>query len=321
MYYIDLTVLRIACYTMKKFGYLTILLFLVGCQSNSIQRPCDSYELTNQINKQLITDLKILSSNEAQGRRTATQGSVFSYQYLAKRFEEIGLKKVASSYLVPFSHPDLDSKLGRNVVGEIKGRSNSKKYIVITAHYDHLGRRGGNIYFGADDNASGVAMMLALAQHLIQFPPKYSVIFVATDAEEKGLLGSNAFIQSSLILLSAIKFNINLDMLGRANRLFYLTNKSRTEFFHQRIANIKQTCLVHKQFHRSLLTGRMIDYNKASDHWSFAKQGIDFLFVGGGLHADYHRVGDSASKISATKFSNRVAVITQLFTLVESNIK
>jgi len=306
--------------TIYKLLYLLPLLFLCGCESMRGQRPCEIYELSNDINVQLISDLKILSSSDAQGRRTATQGNVFSYQYLVKRFKGIGLEKIAPSYLVPFNHKKLGSKQGKNIIGRINGRINDQKMIVITAHYDHLGKRGGNIYYGADDNASGVAMMLALAQHLMSYPPKYTVLFVATDAEEKGLLGSQALLKSPLVSLDDIVFNINLDMLGRANKLYYYSSKSRSDIFHQGVANIKQTCLVNRRSHRSPFTGGMIDYKKASDHWSFAQQGIDFLFVGGGLHADYHRVGDHADRISATKFSNRVAVVTQMFNLVEDNI-
>jgi len=267
-----------------------------------------------------MSDLKILSSDKAQGRRTGTQGSIFSYQYLENRFEEIGLEKIAPSYLVPFSHNKLGAKQGVNVVGGINGKINPDKVIVVTAHYDHLGQRGSDIYSGADDNASGVAMMLALAQHLVEFPPNYSVVFVATDAEEKGLLGSQAFLNSPMTVVDNISFNINLDMLARANKLFYYSSKARADSFHQEVAQIKQVCLVNRRSHRSLKTGRMIDYKKASDHWSFAKKGIDFLFVGGGQHADYHQVGDRAPKISAKKFSNRLAVIIQIFNLVEKNV-
>ena len=101
------------------------------------------------------------------------------------------------------------------MVAWLEGTQYPDKYIVITAHYDHLGKSGGKIYNGADDNASGVAAMLSIAEQLRRSRPKHSVIFLATDAEEKGLYGAKAFVQKPPVEISSIRFNLNLDMLAQ----------------------------------------------------------------------------------------------------------
>lgn len=299
---------------------MVLLMLIVGCQSIDSSRPCKFYVATNAINESLMNDLKVLSSKVAQGRKTGSIGSQFSYQYIAKRYHELGLRTLSPNYLSTFNHRKLGDEIGTNVIGFIEGDVYPNQYIVVTAHYDHLGGRGNRIFYGADDNASGVAMMLALAQHIVDASSKYSVIFVATDAEEKGLLGSHALLASTLMQDKAIRFNINLDMLARAKRLYYLTSIPRTHALHDDISQIKQSCMINRRHHRNESTGKIIDYKKASDHWVFAKNNIDFVFIGGGLHDDYHRIGDSFSKISPVRFSNRLPAIIQLFELVEHSV-
>jgi len=103
----------------------------------------------------------------------------------------------------------------RNVAGLVKGTSRTDSTIVISAHYDHLGMMGDRVYFpGANDNASGTAMMLSLARYYANHPPKYNTVFLAFSGEEIGLLGSKAFVEQPLIPLKQIRFLLNLDLAG-----------------------------------------------------------------------------------------------------------
>lgn len=283
----------------------------------SQSRPCKNFHVPDRINQQLMDDLVTLSSKKAAGRRTESLGHTFSYQYITQRFKAIGLTSWQGNYTQRFSHPKLGDKVGVNILGWLEGQRYPEQYIVVTAHYDHLGRRGSRIFYGADDNASGVAMMLSLASYLKATSPDFSVIFVATDAEEKGLLGSEQLLASKIIPSPLIKLNINLDMVARSKRLYYLSSKPRKHEMHQKIRGITQACLINRRTHRSFSNHQVIDFKKASDHWSFSKAGIDFIFLGGGQHADYHTVNDVAQRISARQFSNRIAVVTQLFTIAE----
>jgi len=299
---------------------LCLLFFLTGCQTTSSTRPCKSFEIPKYVDQQLMADLSTLASLQANGRKTGTPGHKYSYQYIIERFKDIGLQSWRGGYTQRFSHPKLKKRTGVNVLGFLQGKLTSDKLIVVTAHYDHLGGRGRNVYLGADDNASGVAMMMALATYLTRYPPQFSVLFVATDAEEKGLLGSEQLIASKTIDINKAVFNINLDMVARAKRLYYLSSKPKNDIFHQKIKQIEQACLISRRTHRSFSNTKVIDYKKASDHFSFARQGVDYIFIGGGQHADYHGVGDNVARISPTHFSNRVAVVNQLYALIEQSV-
>src|SRR5688572_26513014 len=104
---------------------------------------------------------------------------------------------------------------GVNYVGVIKGEKYAEKYIVITAHYDHDGIKNGQIYNGADDNASGTAALFAIAKAFEKERPDHSVIFVAFDAEELGLRGSQYFVANLPVPKASILLNINMDMVSR----------------------------------------------------------------------------------------------------------
>lgn len=301
----------------KLVACLSAVFLLVGCQSMNQTRPCKSYQIPKSINDQLIADLTTLASRKMAGRRTGSDGHRLSYQYIIKRFNDIGLLPWQGSYTQRFAHPKLGKRFGTNVLGLIQGQSNSEQYIVVTAHYDHLGGRGHHTYHGADDNASGVAMMLALATYLKDHEPQVSVLFVATDAEEKGLLGSEQLLASKTIDVKKVLLNINLDMVGRAKRLYYFASWPKSDPIHHQIKMIEQSCLISRRTHRSFSNTKIIDYKKASDHYSFAKQGVDFVFVGGGQHAYYHTPRDTAASISPTRFSNRVGVVEQLYMIFE----
>ena len=163
----------------------------------------------------LIRNLAFLTSPATAGRETGTQGNLLAQSYIVNQFDSLRLAKAGDSWLQPFKLRSDTSKTGHNVIGIIKGSRYPDSYLVITAHYDHLGTRNGNIYFGADDNASGTANLLALAQYFTQNPPQHSLILVAFDAEEKGLLGSRYFVDNLPVPQSQILMNLNMDMVSR----------------------------------------------------------------------------------------------------------
>lgn len=134
----------------------------------------------------LMTDLRTLASPQFAGRRTGTEGSRLAQAYITRRFEESGVKPFGATYAMPFAftHTSIKGLLtpGRkmkteypsavNLVGHIPGSANPERNLVVSAHYDHFGERDGETYLGADDNASGVAAMLAVAAHFKQHLPQ-----------------------------------------------------------------------------------------------------------------------------------------------------
>src|SRR4029079_16714160 len=122
----------------------------------------------------------------------------------------------SSGFLEPF--PTKDHGEGANVVGRLAGTEPGLPTIVVSAHYDHLGRKNGAIYYGADDNASGVVTMAAAARWFAAHKPRHTMVFVAFDGEEIGLAGSKAFVRSPLFNAARTAIDVNLDMVSRNDR-------------------------------------------------------------------------------------------------------
>src|SRR5690606_29568696 len=132
----------------------------------------------------LIRDIGVLAHDSMEGRGAGTPGSARARAFLEGEFARRGLEPVNGSYLHPFTfirRGDSAETEGVNVIGMVRGTTSPDRYIVISAHYDHLGVRDGELYNGADDNASGTAALLALASHFAEHPPRHSLIFADAD--------------------------------------------------------------------------------------------------------------------------------------------
>ncbi len=142
----------------------------------------------------IIKDLKYLASDTCEGRRPGSDGHERAVERIVTRMREAGLDSFGSSLILPFETLSKGKMIvAKNILGWIKGTQHPEKYIVISAHYDHLGKIGDSTYFGASDNASGTACILAMAKYFKQHPYSYSLIFAAFDAEETGIKGARHF--------------------------------------------------------------------------------------------------------------------------------
>jgi Zn-dependent M28 family amino/carboxypeptidase len=249
----------------------------------------------------VLGDIQQLSAASMQGRKTGTEGSVRAQEFISQRYQQLGLKRFNDSYRQAFSYGAFD-KSGVNVLAYLPGCTYPQHTIVVSAHYDHLGQQGRKVFYGADDNASGVAAMLELAARLSQHCPVYSYIFLATDAEEGGLYGSKAFVANPPVPLTSIILNLNLDMVSRADRRgrFYLTGARRYPALMDNLA----AQFPKLQFLSQRGPGRMARDNprynwlNASDHGPFYRAGISYLFFGGQEHAQYHSEDDQWQRIA-----------------------
>jgi aminopeptidase YwaD len=191
--------------------------------------------------------------------------------------------------------PDLTT---RNVAGMVKGTSNSDSTIVISAHYDHLGMMGENVYFpGANDNASGTAMMLNLARHYAKHPPKYNTVFLAFSGEEIGLLGSKAFVEQPLIPLKQIRFLLNLDLAGTGEEGIKVVNGS---IFKPQFDTLTALNNQYKLLPKVDIRGEACN----SDHCRFYALGVPcfFIYTQGGIQA-YHDIHDRPETLPLTAFA------------------
>ncbi len=194
----------------------------------------------------------------------------------------------------------------QNVVGMITGNQYPDSFIYITAHFDHLGKFGDAIYRGANDNASGVAMMLDLAKHYVLNPPNYSLIFVAFAAEESGLLGSKTMVEMlGDDQLPKIKFLVNLDLMATGEDGIAIVNALAHPEETKIIENIAETLAFPKVLKR--------DNSANSDHYPFAIKGVPafFIYSMGSQIKAYHNPKDIASNLRYEKYNDLFNLVTQ----------
>ena len=262
---------------------------------------------------QIKKDVYFLANDKLEGRATSEKGSIMAANYICSRFKQIGLlaKGDSNSYLKRYEykqpanpHAGIDSSskvlYSNNVVGYI---DNKAPYtIIIGGHYDHLGKGydgnsldanpQGKIHNGADDNASGVAGVLALATYYVHHKSeeKYNFLFICFSGEELGLFGSKKFCENPSVDLSKVDFMLNMDMIGRLdslNRLLVYGVGTAADLYTV-IANTKTDFKIKTD---SSGIG-------PSDHTSFYLKDIPVLHFFTGSHSDYHRPSDKANKVN-----------------------
>lgn len=240
----------------------------------------------------LADDLRRLSADEMEGRRVGTPGGARARAMLVARFREAGLRPFAGSFEKPFAGGR--GAAGVNVVGFVEGRVRPQTYIVISAHYDHLGIQNGRTFNGANDNASGAAALAALARHFVRNPPATSLLFVAFDAEETGLAGSRAFVERPPVERDALAINLNMDMIGRdpANTLWVVGTR-RHPMLRTLIEGVAadSPVLLRMGYDRPG-GGPREDWTRDSDQWSFLQAGIPALYFGVEDFALHHHPDD-----------------------------
>lgn len=254
---------------------------------------------------QMLADLRILSADQMKGRATGQPGAARARAYLVERFEALGLAGSPETMIHDWRlSTGRGAVEGINIVGRIEGARVPDRYIVVTAHYDHVGVVDGQIHNGADDNASGVATLLELAARLRADPPEHSVLIVALDGEELGLLGARAFVESPPVPLSAMALNLNLDMTGRPDdgRL-WAVGTHQTPALRAILEPIAPVSGVSLAFGKDAPTDRGADnWVEASDHAAFHAAGIPFIYLGVDFHPDYHAPTDDFERIDPAAF-------------------
>ena len=285
---------------MKNTLFLIFLVAFISCKTD-----------INQENR-IKEDVTFLASDALEGRQTGTDGEKKAANYIANRFKELGLEtKGTEGYLQPFTfkpktNPHDEVKFdvngdgtitGNNVIGFIDNKAENT--IIIGAHFDHLGFGGeGSLYRdsikavhnGADDNASGVSVLLNLAAKLKVKNTNNNYLFMAFSGEEMGLLGSNYFVKNPTIDTKKVSYMINMDMVGRMKKdstlAVYGTGTSPI---------FKQVLKSHNDNFKLIQQESGVG---PSDHTSFYLADIPVLHFFTGQHEDYHKPGDDSEKLN-----------------------
>ena len=197
----------------------------------------------------------------------------------------------------------------QNVVGFVKGKTKLDSFLVFTAHYDHLGRMGKETYFpGANDNASGTAMILNLAKHFSvpENQSDFSIVFIAFSGEEVALLGSKYFTEHPLFPLSNIKFLVNLDMVGTGSEGIKVVNATVFTKQYKSLVKINDEC---KYLKRIAERGEC----NFSDHYFFYKNNVPsfFIYTFGKEHDFYHDINDKAEILPLTEYEDLFKLLVQ----------
>ncbi|MGZ5218906.1 MAG: M28 family peptidase [Chitinophagaceae bacterium] len=209
-----------------------------------------------------------------------------------------------------------------NVLGIVEGTDKKDEYVVITSHYDHVGKRSdGTIYYGADDDGSGTVGILELAEAFAKARdagkgPRRSILFMTVSGEEKGLWGSEYYSNNPVVPLEKTTVDLNIDMIGRIGEE-YLKDKDSTNYVYV-IGDDKLstdltpiTDAVNKKYSKMKLDRKYNDPNDKnrfyyrSDHYNFAEKGVPVLFYFNGVHADYHKPTDTPDKINYKLMAKR----------------
>lgn len=298
---------------MLKFKKLVWLFLICFAQASCAQNEFLFDEIA------LLEHVKVLSSDTYEGRKTGTEGSKKARKYIIEQFQKFGVTPLGISFEQNFNFYKRNTEYtGTNVLGAIKGILNPNKYIVISAHYDHLGIEKETIYNGADDNASGVGALIALAEYFKNNPPNHSVILAAFDAEELGLEGSKYYANNPIVTFDKLVLNINMDMISRSknNELFMVKAKGNTPL-NTALQRVKKSSEKIKLIFGHDGTDGLEDWTYASDHGSFYRKKMPFLYLGVADHKDYHEATDDYENIHPEFYQEAVHQIVLMFKKID----
>ncbi len=318
---------------MKKIIITGLALILLSCSgtqkspATKTTKPLDVNSYINSItSEELKTSLTIVASDEMQGRETGSEGQKKAGQYLIEQYKKNGIpfpkgadsyyQKVPAAYLNEKRNENLPDS--ENIWAFIEGSEKPDEIIVISAHYDHVGMKNGEIYNGADDDGSGTVALLEIAQAFQKAKkeghgPKRSILILHVTGEEHGLHGSRYYSENPLFPLANTVADVNIDMIGRrdeahkdSNNYVYVIG---SDYLSTDLYNICEA--VNTKYTKLNLDYKYNDrkdknrFYYRSDHYNFAKNGIPSVFLFNGVHADYHKATDEVDKIEFDALTKR----------------
>ena len=302
------------------FPVLMVAAALFLSDSAFAQRVGSFDHLLNQI--EMEEDLSFVASDLAAGRESGTPGKQAVEQFIVRRFRNLGLKPYHWCYTesVPYN----DSIVLRNVVGYLPAVAPSNEYIIVGAHYDHVGTLAGRIYPGADDNASGVSALLGLAKLFATLKaegkgPAKNIIFVAFDGKELSMSGSEHFVKNLDIPRGSIVCALNIDMLGtnlvpvgvNSNYIIALGENTVEEKYRGYLKyltrNVKYKMDLDLTFYGSRNFTDIV--YKTGDQYPFAKAGIPSMLFTSAFHDHTYKPTDTKEIINFPLLRRRTLVI------------
>lgn len=315
---------------MKKIIAFFILATTLSCSSIKITESADNSDPTKYMKtitaNELKTHLYIVAADGMEGRETGSAGQKRAGKYLINQYEKnkISFPKGAKSFYqaVPASFLNAKRNQGlpdsENIWAFIEGSEKPNEIVVISAHYDHVGVKNGDVYNGADDDGSGTVALLEIAQAFQKAKkdghgPKRSILFLHVTGEEHGLLGSSYYSENPLFPMANTITDINIDMIGRRDEAHTNTNNYVYVIGANRLSSDLDTitATANTKYVQMDLDYKYNDpadpnhFYERSDHYNFAKNGVPSVFLFNGVHADYHQKSDTPDKIEYDALTKR----------------
>ncbi len=266
----------------------------------------------------LLRDLKTLSADDMEGRQVDTPGGAKARAYVESRFATSGVRPFGTGYDEPFTFSGRGrsaqgERHGVNVVGHIDGTAQPVRYLVVSAHYDHLGTRNGRVFNGADDNASGTAALFAVAAYFRDHRPLHSLIIAAFDGEEAGLRGARAFVTGPPVDAATLALDLNMDMIGRdPDDKLFVVGTYLQPFLKPSIERVAAVAPV------KLLIGHddpnqkdVEDWTRDSDHYAFMQAKIPALYFGVEDFDQHHKDTDDFETMTFDFYVRAVETMVQ----------
>lgn len=275
---------------------------------------------------ELKVHLYIVASDEMEGRDTGSKGQKKAGEYLISQYQKnvIPFPKGAKEYYQRIPAAYLNAKRNENLPDSeniwafIEGSEKPNEVLVISAHYDHVGIKDGEVFNGADDDGSGTVALLEIAEAFKiakkeGHGPKRSILFLHVTGEEHGLHGSRYYSENPLFPLANTITDINIDMIGRRDEKHAASNNYvyviGSDYLSTDLFNITEEA--NKKYVNLDLDYQYNDrtdpnrFYYRSDHYNFAKNGIPSVFLFNGVHADYHKASDEVEKIEFDALAKR----------------
>ncbi len=287
-----------------------------AAQSPQSRRPFPALD-----SARLMADLTRLSHDSMAGRATGTPENAKARAWLVSEVRRMGLQPVNGSYEYAFTAPRRgrpDSVKGTNVIAMLPGTGTSDQVIVISAHFDHVGTRNGEIFNGADDNASGTAALLQMIAHFRAKPPKHTLMVAFFDAEEMGLLGARALVANPPIPLTRIAANVNMDMVSRSDTArLWAAGATPWPQLRPLLEQLAADAPLTLKLGFDSGTGRD-NWMQLSDQGAFHSAGIPAVLFSVEDHADYHKSTDDVERIQPGFYYNATRTIAEFVTRLDA---
>jgi len=320
---------------MIKYVLVTAIIMLGSCNAtkNSGKKSEDSPRVAyaNTITAEdLKTMLYEFADDKMQGRMTGEPGQKMAADYLKNFYLSQGITSPTNDddYFqeIPASYFGRSGKYNdsENVVAFIKGSEKPDEVIVISAHYDHVGMDGENVYNGADDDGSGTVAMLEIAEAFQKAVnegngPKRSILFLHVTGEEIGLFGSKFYTENPIFPLTNTVCNLNTDMIGRIapekennpNYIYLIGSDKLSQELHDVSEMVNEQYINLELDYTFNAENDPNRFYYRSDHYNFAKNNIPVIFYFNGVHEDYHQITDTPDKIEYDLLAKRTQLIFQ----------